>query len=649
MSRESSILKGISQSTLRQWRSTPTYFFLIWRWGTWVLALVWFLNEPASIRPYLIPTVPLCISLAFVYSLLVTLYTPVSRILLIRLARWRGKAMANPAISLGRSRRKQLSRRHQPQLPGHQGDARIFRMLLDTSNRYLNIAVYCLDVIICGLFTYFSAVNATPPFGDSSPLYRYGLSAVLAAGFTYSYGGGLLAALGYDLFIVYGAFFYAPGQVFLYHRASLGVDLAGSLIDGPLVALLAAFVAAQINQAIMTKREQQENARHERVLREMSEMLVTGIGDQVQLLRQSVKALRQGGHFEKLIIALIRHDKGQEPRPDFDTYAEADVTNDAYPDVSEELISLVAKTGNRHTSFDPLTPTPDGSKYGIARLYQPFFKEQEVYLVIGAESTRYTPFHKRQEEFLAIIGPQLVVALENIRLTEKTAELATVAERGRIAREIHDGIAQLLYMLSLNSESCLALLERADKDAAGAERSLNVVHQYLEKQVTISKQALWETRHYMFTLQPLMSGDTTLTQMLSSQLREFEAISGLSTRLEVDGHEATLNGNQRRNQRKVQVGMAIFRITQEALTNAYKHAEASQLTVHLHHLSDRITVEIHDNGKGITHPNGTTGAKLIYSGRGLQGMRARATELNGTMTIEGLVAGGTCVAASIPL
>ena len=71
------------------------------------------------------------------------------------------------------------------------------------------------------------------------------------------------------------------------------------------------------------------------------------------------------------------------------------------------------------------------------------------------------------------------------------------------------------------------------------------VAERLDKLVTISKQALWETRHYMFTLKPLISGSTTLTQMLTNQLHEFEAISGLPVHLEVEGTEVSPNGDQR--------------------------------------------------------------------------------------------------------
>jgi signal transduction histidine kinase len=632
------IFSGLPQSTLRQWRSTPTYIFLIWRWGTWLFALLWYLNQPRASLPYVTPIMPICLALTFAYSLVITFYTPVSRFLLIQF----------PGRSVRVRKTRRARQKNNRQLLDARKEARIFSPLIATHRHTWNITIYCFDVLFCGLIMYLSAANESAPFGEASPFYRFGLSAILVAGFTYSYPGGLLAALGYSLFAILGAFIYPPGQntsVFFYNRADhLGIDLLGSLIDAPIVAMLAAYLANQLNNAILSKRQVQEHDRRERALRGVSEILVMGSSDQVALLRRSVKAIRQGGRFEKLVIALVRNEQGQDPRPDFATYVETDVAAEELPDVSQELVSLVAKTGRTHASFDALAETLDTSPYGIARLYLPFFKDGQVSLVIGAERVRTTRFGQRQEEFLQTVGPQLVVALENIRLTAETTTLATMAERGRIAREIHDGIAQLLYMLSLNSETGLALLERA-----GTSETLASLRESLERQVTISKQALWETRHYMFTLQPLINGNVTLAQMLTTQVHEFATISGLTAHLRVEGQPEAFGGDARHNQRRLQVGTALFRITQEALTNAYKHARASQLEVLLRYEPERICVHICDNGTGLPPAEVTAGSEPIYFGRGLRGMRERASELGGFCEIGPGGPGGTCVTASIPM
>jgi len=644
MSKFRNLFTTIPQSTMRQWRSTPTYIFLTWRWGTWIFALIWYFTLPSNPAPNQIFVQRLCLIITFFYTLAVTLHAPVSRFFLTRFPGWTYKSASrkeqNLTRSLSQARRKSLD---------PEEETRIIGPLVNTRNVYLNVSIHVCDVLVCGLITYFSAVNSGPPFGIGSPFYRYGLSAAMAAGFSYSYGGGFLATLGYSFFVVFGALVHAPGQTIFYSVWQNPLDLAGSLIDAPLVALLAAYLANQLNKAILSKRQHQDNLRRESSLRGVSEMLITEANDQVQLLRRSVRAIRQGGHFDRLVIALIHQDPDVEPRPDFETYVEADISDEEHPDVSEELIMLVTKTGRRHASFDLLPEQPRSARYGLAYLYQPFFKEKQLYLVIGAESMRTTPFDQRQEEFLAIVGPQLIVALENIRLTEETAELATLAERSRIAREIHDGIAQLLYMLSLNGETCAALVQRAASTSADANRALAPVSQSLDTLVTISKQALWETRHYMFMLRPLIDDGMTLTQMLTNQLREFEAISGLSAHLEIEGQEEKFNGNSLRNQRLLQVGTAIFRITQEALTNAYKHASASQLEVRLRQQPAAISVEISDNGKGIAFSGYAPGSEKIYSGRGLSGMRERAVELGGTLEVSTITSGGTCVIASIPL
>src|SRR5207253_5800560 len=138
-------------------------------------------------------------------------------------------------------------------------------------------------------------------------------------------------------------------------------------------------------------------------------------------------------------------------------------------------------------------------------LYLPLARDGQLRMILGVESVRQTPFDSRQINFLTIAGTQLLIALENIRLAEQMIQLAATAERGRIAREIHDGVAQLVYMLSLNSETCVALLRRISVTSTKEALLLAPVAERLDKLVTISKQALWETRHYMFTLKPLMS------------------------------------------------------------------------------------------------------------------------------------------------
>jgi signal transduction histidine kinase len=171
----------------------------------------------------------------------------------------------------------------------------------------------------------------------------------------------------------------------------------------------------------------------------------------------------------------------------------------------------------------------------------------------------------------------------------------------------------------------------------------------------------------MFTLKPLIRGSATLTQMVTSQVHEFEAISGLPVDLEIEGVEEVANGDQRRARMMAQVGTAIFRITQEALTNAYKHANATRLQVTLRHLPHSVEVEICDNGRGLhsesSANDGNDSGKLsgelpvvaagdgqrIYSGHGIRGMRERAEELGGTLELAQAPTGGLRVRACIPM
>lgn len=631
--------RALPGTTMRRLRNTPNYLFLLWRWGAWLYALTIIIGfRPDFISPTTFRIGIILLIITFIQTLLGTLYAPVFQAFFPRLPRFSAMRPAGHA-------QKPLAQDE---------EADILTPLVGTHDGYWTVALYIVDVIICGLVVYFSGPNGGSPFfGVSSPFYRYGMSAALAAAFAYRYKGAIAASIGYDLFIVFAMIVKVPGSPPYTPNV---VDIVGSLFDTPLVAIIAAAFASLLASYAQSKRREQDNTRRERALVRVGETLVKGATDRQHLLAQNVTPMRQGGHFQRLMIALVNITNSDEASKDAPAEpivcVEADTHSETLPDDTEALTQKVLQLGHKLDTFELLDAN---SGYGIARLYLPLYKEGQIQLILGAENIRQTPYGEKQAEFLAITGAQLLVALDNIRLTEQTIELNAAAERSRIAREIHDGIAQLVYMMSLNTETCAAQAHRIAEASEEDAELVTPLANRLDTLVTVSKQALWETRNYMFNLKPLMSGTTNLAQMLSNQLREFQAITSLPTHLEVDGVEATLNGDQKRARRYAQVGAAVFRIVQEALTNAYKHADATQLWVKLHLSLQQVDVEICDDGHGMQSvyysydltDNGER--QRIYSGHGMRGMRERAEELGGTFDITPLPEGGVKVQASIPI
>ena len=211
---------------------------------------------------------------------------------------------------------------------------------------------------------------------------------------------------------------------------------------------------------------------------------------------------------------------------------------------------------------------------------------------------------------------------ENVRLQREREELATQEERSRIAREIHDGIAQSIYMLGLN-------LEKAAEVASGDQK----LRERLGKLVGLAKETLMEVRHYIFDLKPLLSGEAGLTSTIKGQIREFTAVSDLPVQMEVEGDERKVS---------LAVGSSLYRIAQEALANVYRHAGASAIVVHLAFFDSSVSLEIRDNGRGFSVDAAST------SGRGLHNMRQRAGDLGGVVEITSATGQGASVRVTLP-
>src|SRR5579863_8854503 len=383
MSQAIKTFKNIPQTTLRRLRNTLSYFFLIWRWAAWLYALITIVSIHGLPNP---PLAALLLAITFLQSMIVTLYAPVFRMFLPALP-W-AKKIRQPGQDRS-IRSNRLWRRARPQPLAVDEDTNIPSPLARTRNPYWDIAIYGLDVLICGAVLYFSGYFGQPPWGDGSPFYRYGISTALAAALTYRYAGGLTAALGYELFILLGAFLPPPGTP---HYPLFARDLAGSLIDTPIIAILAAYLASLLDSYTRNKRHEQDNVRQQKALRQVGETLMKNAGDSYSLLRQSAEQIRRGGHFERLVIALIQRDRAQENNADFDDdfdgeyhapfdlYIESGFLESEIPDQSRTISEQVRAASKKLITFEQLrgdkNQLPDAR--GIARLYMPFVQDGRV-------------------------------------------------------------------------------------------------------------------------------------------------------------------------------------------------------------------------------------------------------------------------------
>ena len=215
-------------------------------------------------------------------------------------------------------------------------------------------------------------------------------------------------------------------------------------------------------------------------------------------------------------------------------------------------------------------------------------------------------------------------AHRNLELQRKAqeAELAAQEERSRIAREIHDGIAQSIYMLSLHLETVADL---ADQGRQG-------LRERLENLMVLSKQALLEVRHYIFDLKPYLAGEKGVMGMVENQVKEFNKVAGVTATLDAKGKDSPV---------RAPVAACLYRMTQEALANTFKHADASAVSVVLEFTGDDVCLTVQDNGRGFDRA--TSG-----DGHGVANMRQRAEELGGGFELRAAPDEGTRVFVRLP-
>ena len=231
---------------------------------------------------------------------------------------------------------------------------------------------------------------------------------------------------------------------------------------------------------------------------------------------------------------------------------------------------------------------------------------------------------------LHTVGDMLGIAIERARLFERSQDLGRVNERNRLAREIHDTLAQGFAAISLQLDTADALL-------AGDLEETQMRHQLKElvgHAMGIARENLAEARRSVMDLRATPLDGSTLGEALRQLANQMGAAHGLQISFRTIGGNMPL---------PIAIETGLYRIAQEALTNICKHAQASTVTIKLTIIPEQISLTIHDDGQGFDP--GT----VSYNRYGITGMNERAGLLGGTLQIKSALGKGTLVLVQIPL
>ena len=189
-------------------------------------------------------------------------------------------------------------------------------------------------------------------------------------------------------------------------------------------------------------------------------------------------------------------------------------------------------------------------------------------------------------------------------------ELATAKERNRLARELHDSVAQTLYGLTLQAEAASRLLNAGQTEEVSG---------YLREIRESAQQTLQETRLLIFELRPPILEEEGLASALRARLESVESRSGLKTQINL----------QELGKLPGRIESGLYGISNEVLNNILKHAHASEIKVSLRKKGGKILLEISDNGIGFELDSAER-----YGGLGLKGMRERAEQIGGNLGVK---------------
>jgi two-component system NarL family sensor kinase len=273
--------------------------------------------------------------------------------------------------------------------------------------------------------------------------------------------------------------------------------------------------------------------------------------------------------------------------------------------------------------LEGLVDGTDGLRYHASI---PLYAQDKKLGVLNVASPGWRSLSPEDLQLLYTIGDLLSIAVERARLSDKSARLGAAEERNRLAREIHDTLAQGLTATALQLESADALLDvssNADKARHPLRRALSLTQSNLE-----------EARRSVLDLRATPLEGRSLSEALEALVDRWEAEQGVGASYRAVNGGRPLPPN---------VEAGLYRICQEALTNVARHAEAGHVTVRLVAIPEQVQLTVEDDGRGFD------ASDMPGDHHGIVGMSERARMLGGALDIRSSPGAGTRVEVAVPL
>src|ERR1017187_2430071 len=260
----------------------------------------------------------------------------------------------------------------------------------------------------------------------------------------------------------------------------------------------------------------------------------------------------------------------------------------------------------------------------ITILIVPMLIAGQVEGVIGIRFTRKRSFRAEELELAQALAHQAMLAIQLGRLSRQSRQAAVAAERNRMARDIHDTLAQGFTGVILQLEVVEEALSQRLSAKAG---------EHLRRASELARESLREARRSVWALRPQTLEEKDLCEALRGLIQKLTAGTPVRAEFIVQGKPRELPLDWEDN---------LLRIGQEVLTNALRHAQASEFNAQLAFDDGAVRLSLHDNGRGFD-PAGR------HDGFGLQGMRERVEGIGGQLAIQSARGEGTAISIVLPL